>query len=85
MVYPIKVDDFWKIFNDNILPNVNSGSIVGLDLRVSESPELRTKLLNEIKSKLSQKEFKHKISEKLHGGIISSMLKLMAKVFHKKK
>lgn len=37
-----------------------------------------------IESELSQKDFKHKISERLHEGIISEMLKLLAKVFHKK-
>lgn len=37
-----------------------------------------------IETTLSQKEFKHKISEKLHDGIIREMLKHLAKVFHKK-
>ena len=58
----------------------NDYFIADLSTRLEE--QLDTLL--SIESELSQKEFKHKISEKLHDGIISDMLRLLAKIFHRK-
>jgi hypothetical protein len=53
--FPWEVDDFWKIFREKILPGVRKGSQTTLELRVSESPEIRKQLAAQIRSELEKK------------------------------
>ena len=53
--FPWEVDDFWKVFREKLLPRVKSNSKVELELRVSESPEIRRKLEEQIRVELRKK------------------------------
>ncbi len=44
-----EVDDFRKTFHEKVLPAVKPGSTVRLDVRLSESPELRRELAEEVR------------------------------------
>lgn len=50
-----EVDEFWDIFNKSILPNINPDSKGELILRVSESPEIRDKIQQQVKNTLKEK------------------------------
>ena len=50
-----EVDDFRKIFRERVLPEVKSGSKVELAVRLSESPEIRHQLEEEIRSEVEGK------------------------------
>jgi hypothetical protein len=47
-----EVDAFWKRFRDEVLPKVNDGSKVDLELRVTEAPELRAELAGQIRAEI---------------------------------
>ena len=51
-----EVDEFWKRFREVVLPRLGSGSRVSVELRVSESPELRTELEGKIRAEIEQAE-----------------------------
>ncbi len=53
--FPWEVDDFWKIFHEKILPSVKKGSRVTLEVRLSESPEIRSQVATRARSELEQK------------------------------
>ena len=53
--FPWEVNDFWNLFQEKLLPQVTPSSKVQLNVRLSESPELRQQLEQEIRSKLAQK------------------------------
>jgi hypothetical protein len=48
-----EVNDFWKIFNTTIAPNIVRGKPATIDLRVSEPPEVREQIRNEIIARLA--------------------------------
>ncbi|RKY84249.1 hypothetical protein DRQ09_08895, partial [candidate division KSB1 bacterium] len=52
---PWEVDDFWKYFNREVLPEVNSDSYGKIRVIVSESPEVRKKLKQQIIQKLKRR------------------------------
>jgi Zinc carboxypeptidase len=45
---PWEVDDFWKAFNAKVAPALHAGSRGSIEVRVSESPEVRAGLADEI-------------------------------------
>ncbi len=49
-----EVDGFWKLFREKALPNIKSGSRVSVELRVSESPELRRELEAQIRKEIEK-------------------------------
>jgi hypothetical protein len=53
--FPWEVDDFWKLFQERVLSAVKKGSQTTLEVRVNESPEIRTELAQKIRSELQQK------------------------------
>ena len=54
MQVPWEVDDFRAKFKTNVLPTVKAGSKVDLELRVSESPEVRRGLADDVRAQLAQ-------------------------------
>ncbi|HEV8345922.1 MAG TPA: M14 family metallopeptidase [Vicinamibacterales bacterium] len=54
MQVPWEVDDFRAKFKANVLPRVKAGSKVDLELRVSESPEVRRGLADDVRAQLVQ-------------------------------
>ena len=51
---PWEVDEFWTKFRSDVLPKVKAGSTVDLETRLSESPELRRSLADQIRDELSK-------------------------------
>ena len=52
---PWEVDEFRKIFRDQVLPKLNAQSRGRIELRVSESPEVRSRVQKEITDALTAK------------------------------
>ncbi len=52
---PWEVDEFWSVFKEEALPHLTSGSRGRIVVRVSESPEVRARLRDEIQSELRRK------------------------------
>jgi len=52
---PWEVDEFWNVFRDEAMPQIAAGSSGKVVVRVSESPEIRARLKNEIESELRRK------------------------------
>ena len=52
MPVPWEVDDFWTKFKANVLPKVKAGSKVDLEVRVSESPEIRKGIADAVRTQL---------------------------------
>lgn len=50
---PWEVDDFWTRLRAEVLPKVTSGAAVTLEARLSESPEYRAKLTQEVTAALT--------------------------------
>jgi hypothetical protein len=50
---PWEVDDFWSAFTAKVLPKVKAGSTVDLEVRVSESPEIRRQIATEARAQLT--------------------------------
>jgi hypothetical protein len=51
---PWEVDDFWGRFRKDVLPAVKPGSRVSLELRVSESPQVREQIAAQAESELAK-------------------------------
>jgi hypothetical protein len=51
---PWEVDDFWGRFRQDVLPAVKPGSKVALELRVSESPQVRAQIAAQAASELTK-------------------------------
>src|SRR5262249_59526 len=49
---PWEVDDFWTMFKSDVLPKVKRGSKVDLEVRLSESPELRRGIVEQARAQL---------------------------------
>ncbi|MDH3223648.1 MAG: cellulose biosynthesis cyclic di-GMP-binding regulatory protein BcsB, partial [Gemmatimonadota bacterium] len=49
---PWEVDRFWEALDDQVLPNVAPGSVVELEARLSEPPELRATIAREARERL---------------------------------
>lgn len=49
---PWEVDAFWKLFREQALPRLGASSRGRIDVRVSEAPQVRTQLAQEIKQAL---------------------------------
>ncbi|HEV2983290.1 MAG TPA: M14 family zinc carboxypeptidase [Vicinamibacterales bacterium] len=49
---PWEVDEFWERFKSDVLPKVRSGSKVDLEARLSESPEIRRGLVEQVRAQL---------------------------------
>ena len=47
-----EVDRFWEKFREEVLPRVTENSNVSLELRVSEAPEFRRELANQVRSEI---------------------------------
>ena len=45
---PSEVDAFWQAFHNNVLPNVRPGVRVGIEARLSEPPEIRQHITEEV-------------------------------------
>jgi hypothetical protein len=54
ITFPWEVDDFWKIFHEKILPQVKKGSRTTLEVRLSESPEIRKQIEQKVSGELEQ-------------------------------
>ncbi|WP_234572873.1 M14 family metallopeptidase [Rhodohalobacter sp. 614A] len=52
---PWEVNDFWEMFNADVLPNITENSKGSIVLRVSESPEIREQIKEQIYDKLNEK------------------------------
>jgi hypothetical protein len=52
---PWEVDAFWKTFRVDVLPKLSSASKGRIELRVSESPQMRSKITQEIRRALAAK------------------------------
>src|SRR3989441_5866001 len=52
MQVPWEVDDFWAKFKSNVLPKVKAGSKVDLEVRLSESPDVRGKIKEDARAQL---------------------------------
>src|SRR4051794_38174921 len=50
---PWEVDDFWTRFKSDILPKVRRGSRVAIEARLSESPEVRRKIVDDARAQLT--------------------------------
>jgi hypothetical protein len=50
---PWEVDDFWTRFKADILPKVTRGSRVVIEARLSESPEVRRKIVDDARAQLT--------------------------------
>ena len=50
---PWEVDDFWAKFKSSVLPRVKRGSKVELETRLSESPEVRRKIADDARARLT--------------------------------
>ena len=50
---PWEVDDFWARFKSDILPKVRRGSKVAVEARLSESPAIRRKIVDEARAQLT--------------------------------
>jgi len=55
MEIPWEVDEFWNLFDRSILPNLKPDSSGEIIVRVSESPEIRQKIRQEIENRLEAK------------------------------
>ena len=53
MQVPWEVDDFWSKFRSDVLPKVKRGSTVDLETRLSESPEVRRTIADEVRAQLT--------------------------------
>jgi hypothetical protein len=51
---PWEVDEFWTKFRADVLPKVKAGSKVDLELRVSESPEVRRQVADQARAELTK-------------------------------
>lgn len=51
---PWEVDDFWATFKSDVLPKVKAGSSVEIETRLSESPQVRKGIADEIRSQLTK-------------------------------
>jgi zinc carboxypeptidase len=51
---PWEVDEFWSKFRSDVLPKVKAGSTVELETRLSESPELRKGLADQVRDELTK-------------------------------
>jgi hypothetical protein len=49
---PWEVDDFWKVFRSDVLPRLDASSRGRIEVRVSEAPEIRVHLMEQIKREL---------------------------------
>ena len=49
-VFESELEQFWELFHDQVLPNVSDAETVVLQARLSEPPELRLQLENEIRN-----------------------------------
>jgi zinc carboxypeptidase len=49
---PWEVDDFWTKFKGEVLPKVKAGSKVDLEVRLSESPEVRRTIVDQARAQL---------------------------------
>ncbi|MGH9142358.1 MAG: hypothetical protein ACRD2I_14595, partial [Vicinamibacterales bacterium] len=50
---PWEVEEFWTKFKNDVLPKVKAGSKVELEARLSESPEVRRRLVDEARAQLA--------------------------------
>jgi len=50
---PWEVDDFWAKFKSGVLPKVTRGSKIDLEARLSESPDVRRKIADEVRAQLA--------------------------------
>jgi hypothetical protein len=50
---PWEVDDFWAKFKSDVLPKVKRGSKVLIEARLSESPEVRRKIVDDARGQLT--------------------------------
>ena len=50
-----EVDAFWSVFREKVLANVQAGQEVAVELRVSEAPELRSELADQIRAAIEEK------------------------------
>lgn len=50
---PWEVDEFWAAFASDVLPKVTAGSTVDLEVRLSESPEVRRTIADRARSQLA--------------------------------
>src|SRR4051812_4211901 len=50
---PWEVDDFWARFKSDVLPKVRRGSRVAIEARLSESPEVRRKIVDDARAQLT--------------------------------
>ncbi len=51
---PWEVDEFWTKFRSDVLPKVKSGSNVEVETRLSESPEFRKSLADQVREELTR-------------------------------
>lgn len=52
---PWEVDEFWKLFREEALPQLDNGASGIIELRVSESPKVREQIKHQIENELSAK------------------------------
>lgn len=52
---PWEVDEFWSLFRNEALPRIRAGNRGRIVVRVSESPEVRTRLKREIEEELKKR------------------------------
>ena len=50
---PWEVDEFWATFKSDVLPKVKAGSKVDLEARLSESPEVRRRIVDQARTQLA--------------------------------
>ena len=51
---PWEVDEFWAKFRSDVLPKVKAGSTVELETRLSESPEVRKGIADQVRAELTK-------------------------------
>src|SRR5437867_566461 len=51
---PWEVDEFWSKFKSDVLPKVKAGSTVELETRLSESPQVRKGIADQVREELTQ-------------------------------
>ncbi len=56
--FPYEVDEFWKIWREEVLQKLKIGERIKIDLRLSEPPEIRASIKEKIISELEKLGFK---------------------------
>ena len=49
-----EVDEFWAKFKSDVLPKVKAGSSVELETRLSESPQIRKGIADQVRDELTK-------------------------------